>query len=108
METVARELLERVPWSQMRRISGLPTLMVRTLSGSRAIDGFVDDDRLFLVVVRPGPGAVVALRPPRPMRGAFVLAEQPRERLPVAFDGPAGERWELRVPESELAILYLE
>jgi hypothetical protein len=108
MESTVRELLQRLSWSRLQRLSEVPNSMVRAMVGADAVDGFEGADRLFLAVVRPGPGAGLVLRPRGPMRGAFLVAERPREPIPVAFDAVGRAPWELPVPESALAILHLE
>lgn len=108
IESTARQLLQRMNWASMRRLSAVPNSMLRAAEGATAVDGLEGEDRLFLAIVQPGRDAGVTLRPHSPMRGAFIVAERPTEPISVDLGQVKAVPWELPVPESALAILYLE
>ena len=105
-EPAVRQLFGSVGWDRLRLVSSSePQRVVRAVYEIGRVWAFEGDSALLLCLSAPREDANLTLRPPAAVMTGSFLNPDTGELGAVEYDGVAGERWELPVPESSRFML---
>jgi hypothetical protein len=100
-----RKVMDDVGWWTLQPSETADLSVLRATSEIGAAWPFQSESHVLVVFAGVRPGALVGLRPPSPMDGAFVDPMTGDSIEAVAFDGEAGSYWQLLVPASRALVL---
>ena len=99
-----KTLLDQLPWWDTRLCTDE---VLREAIGVELARNYCASDRLFVYVRNPRPGAMLRIRLPVRMSGAFIDASTGQEVERVSYGGNPGEMWELAVPGPRSSLVLM-
>lgn len=106
-ESAVRRVMDAVGWRDLRAVGGDSGSRLRQAVAIDAVHTFEGPDRLLAAIVGTHEGARLAFRLPMKMSGTFIDPDTGEETPAGAFDGAAGEIWQVPVPANKDVLLLV-
>jgi hypothetical protein len=99
-EPAVRAVMNDLAWWSLDFGDRLEHSVLRNAQHVDSAKTYEAPDRLLVIVTKPEAGAMLSLRLPAAMSGAFIDPSRPGDHViqPIAYDGPPGDLWNVAVP----------